>query len=108
MADDKDKVVGGVSGFSVLIILAVIFSFWLANNDPNAIKNQSGSGSGSGFGSGNTFSSQTANQQLTSSERAENISTRVVARQKFTVLIIIRSISIWGHQPQLTSQIKSM
>ncbi|MCX6712179.1 MAG: hypothetical protein NT041_00620 [Candidatus Vogelbacteria bacterium] len=41
MADDKAKVVvasGG--GFSVLIVLMILFSFWLANNNPNATKNQ--------------------------------------------------------------------
>lgn len=42
MADDKTKgaVVGGVSGLSVLIGLAVLFSVWLANHDPNAVKNR--------------------------------------------------------------------
>ena len=42
MADGKDKVVavGGISGFSVFIGLMVLFSFWLANNDPNVINNK--------------------------------------------------------------------
>ncbi|MFA5001267.1 MAG: hypothetical protein WC531_03565 [Candidatus Paceibacterota bacterium] len=46
MADDKDKkVVGGISGFSIIIGLMVLFSFWLTTHGPGAVNDASKSAS---------------------------------------------------------------
>ena len=82
MADDKDKkVVGGISGFSIIIGLMVLFSFWLTTHGPGAVNDISKSASSTPTTQSQktsvtkTASTKTSNSQTTTNKDEEkNIS----------------------------------